>query len=68
MLNAVDSRKANDSVIIGAMMASRTDGRAFQEVVGLPSEKYTTIAAAIDRPMIHTTARKMGHCEDFPRG
>jgi len=63
ILNAVDSRKAIETVMMGAITANMTDGRVFQEVVGFPSERYTTNAAPADEANTQKMARRMGHCD-----
>lgn len=63
ILKAVDNKNAIEIVMIGAMIANTTDGRVFQEVVGLPSETYTTNAAPVDEARTQKMARRMGHCE-----
>lgn len=63
MLKAVVNKKANDRVITGARMASRTDGCVFHEVVGFPSERCTTSAAPVEEAITQKIARKIGQCK-----
>lgn len=63
MLKAVESRQAKDMVMIGAIMARRTEGRVFQELIGFPSERYATSPAPVDAARTQKMAKRIAHCD-----